>query len=137
MHQPVDGGGGGHGVLEDTVPLAEDQVAADQYALALIAFGEEGKQHLHLVTILLKIADVIEDDGGIAIKTAQVFFQAQVVFSPEQALHQLEGGGKEDPVAALDQGLADGAEQMGKTHDPANQRRGYSGPARQSVPRRG
>jgi hypothetical protein len=39
----TDGGGGGHRVLEEAVPLAEDEVTADQYALALIAFREEGK----------------------------------------------------------------------------------------------
>jgi hypothetical protein len=37
------------------------------HALALIAFREEGKQYLHLVTALLEIADVVEDDGGITI----------------------------------------------------------------------
>jgi hypothetical protein len=64
MHQPVDGSGGGHGVLEDTVPLAEDQVTADQYTFALVAFSEGGKQHLPLVAVLLEITDVIEDDRG-------------------------------------------------------------------------
>ena len=34
------------------------------------------------------------------------------MFSAEQALHQLESGGKEHPVAAFDKGLADGAEQV-------------------------
>jgi hypothetical protein len=37
------------------------------------------------------------------------------VFGREQALHQLEGGHKEGPVAALDEGMADCAEQMGFT----------------------
>jgi len=41
MHQPVDGRDGGHRVFEDAVPLAEDQVATDEHAFALIPFGEE------------------------------------------------------------------------------------------------
>jgi hypothetical protein len=56
--------------------LTEDEVTADQYALTLIAFREEGKQYLHLVTVLLEIADVIEDDDGIATEATQFFFQA-------------------------------------------------------------
>ena len=64
MHPPVDGRGGGHRVFEDTVPLAEDEVAADQYTFALVAFSEEGKQHFHLIAVLLEITDVIEDDRG-------------------------------------------------------------------------
>jgi hypothetical protein len=31
------------------------------------------------------------------------------------SLHQLEGGRKEDPVASFDEGIANGAEQMGFT----------------------
>ena len=122
MHQPVDGRGGGHRVLEDAVPLAEDEVAADQYAFALIAFSEEGKQYLDLIAVLLEIPDVIEDDHSIAVEAAQFFFQAQFLFGAEQALHQLERGGKEDPVAPFDEGLADGAEQMGLT--PSGQAKG-------------
>jgi hypothetical protein len=80
MHQPVDGRGGGHRVFEDAVPLAEDQVAADEHAFALIPFREEGKQYLHLIAVLLEVTDVIEDDCGIAIEAAQ-FFLYRYVFS--------------------------------------------------------
>jgi hypothetical protein len=45
----------------------------ESHAFALIAFREEGKQHLHLLAVLLEIPDVIEADGGIAIKAAQFF----------------------------------------------------------------
>ena len=42
-------------------------------------------------------------------------FQAQFLLGCEQPLHQFEDGHKEDPVAPFDEGLADGAEQMGFT----------------------
>lgn len=40
MDQPIDGGSRGHGILEDPIPLAEDEIAADQHAFAFIAFGK-------------------------------------------------------------------------------------------------
>jgi hypothetical protein len=64
MHQPVDGRGGGHKVFEDAVPLAETRLLLKSHTFALVAFSEEGKQHLHLLMVLLEITDVIEDDRG-------------------------------------------------------------------------
>ena len=40
-------------------------------------------------------------------------------------MHQFEGGHKEDPVAPLDESLADGAEQMGLTPAILNLEYGY------------
>jgi len=51
-----------HGVLEDPIPLAEDDIAGDDHAAALVAFGEGGEEHLHLVAALLHVSDVVEDD---------------------------------------------------------------------------
>jgi hypothetical protein len=48
VHQTVHGGHCRYGVVEDALPLAEDQVGADHPAAALIAFGEEGEEHFHL-----------------------------------------------------------------------------------------
>ena len=45
MHQPVYGRSSGHGVFEDLVPLAEDQVGGDHDTPALVALGEESKKH--------------------------------------------------------------------------------------------
>ena len=47
VHQPVDGG---HGVFEDLVPLAEDQVGGDDHGRLLVAVGEKGEEHLSNVS---------------------------------------------------------------------------------------
>jgi hypothetical protein len=56
MYQTVHGGHGRYGVLEDALPMAEDQVGADHHAAALIAFGEEGEEHFHFLAGLLHVA---------------------------------------------------------------------------------
>jgi len=65
VDQPVDGCGGGHGILENADPIAEDQVAGDEDALAFVPLGQEGEEHLHFVAALLDVADVVEDHGVI------------------------------------------------------------------------
>ena len=60
VDDPVDRGGGGHRVLEDLVPLGEHQVGGDRDAAPLVAFGEQGEQHLHLAAVVLYVADVVE-----------------------------------------------------------------------------
>jgi len=61
MDQAVDGGGRGHGVLEDLLPLAERQVARQHDAAALVAFSQQGEQHLHLLATLLDVAQVVDN----------------------------------------------------------------------------
>ena len=63
VNEAIDGGHGGHGILEDLVPLGEDQVRGDDNALLFVAFGQELEEDLHLLTGLLDVTDVIEDDG--------------------------------------------------------------------------
>ena len=46
MHEAIDGRRGGHGILEDAVPFAKDEVAGDDNAAALITLGEKRKQDL-------------------------------------------------------------------------------------------
>lgn len=63
MNEAVDGCHGGHGILEDLVPLGEDQVGGDDDALSFVALGQELEKDFHFLAGLLDIADVIEDDG--------------------------------------------------------------------------
>ena len=63
MDEPVDGGHGGHRVLEDPVPLAEDQVGGDHDGFLLVALGQEVEEDLHFVAGLLHVTDVVDDDG--------------------------------------------------------------------------
>ena len=43
VDEPVDRGCRRHGILEDAIPLTEDEIATDEYALALIALGQKSK----------------------------------------------------------------------------------------------
>ena len=68
MHEAVDGSHGGHLVFEDLVPLREDQIGTDHDGAALVAFGQEGEEHLHFLPVLLDVADVVEDDDLVAVQ---------------------------------------------------------------------
>ena len=41
MHHPVDGGCGCQRILENLIPLREDQIGGDDYAAAFVPFGTE------------------------------------------------------------------------------------------------
>ena len=71
MDEAVDRGGGRHGVLEDPVPLAEDEVARDQQRAALVALGEQREEDLGLLGALLDVAEVVEDQELEEIELAQ------------------------------------------------------------------
>jgi len=43
VDQAIDGGGRGHGILEDLLPFAERQVARQHHTTALVAFGQQGE----------------------------------------------------------------------------------------------
>ena len=108
VDQPVDGAGRGHGVFEDAVPIAEDQIAGDEDALAFVPLGQEGEEHLHFVAALLDVADVVEDHGMIDVERGEFAFEAQVALGGQQPLDERVGRGEQDSVAVLDKLVADG-----------------------------
>ena len=91
MHHTIDGRSGGHWILEDPVPLGEDQVAGDHDATALVALAEEGEEDLHFFAVLLDVPEVIEDDHVEAIEASQLLLQYQVPPRYEEALDELIG----------------------------------------------
>lgn len=68
LGEPVDGRHAGHGVLEDPVPLREDQVAGDQQAAPFVGIADELEEHLHLFAVVFDIAQLVDHDGGVAIQ---------------------------------------------------------------------
>ena len=66
MHQPVDSCRGGHRVFKNDLPLGKGQIAGDHDAAPFVAFGQQGKEHLHLFPGLLHITDVVQDESFIA-----------------------------------------------------------------------
>src|SRR5215510_6575646 len=112
VNEPVDRGGSGHWVLEDPVPLAEHEVAGDDHGAALVALGEEREQHLHLVAVLLDVADVVEDHGVEAIEHRELVLETQLALGDEQALDECVGRDEQHAIPALDQLVADRAHQV-------------------------
>ena len=91
------------------IPIAEDQVAGDEDALAFVPLGQEGEKHFHFIAALLDVADVVEDHGVIDVERGQFSFQAKVALGGQQPLDKREGRREQDPVAAPDEFVADGS----------------------------
>ena len=51
------------------------RVARDDHAPALVTLGQEGEEHLHLLPVLLHIANVAEHDDGVAVQLLERRFQ--------------------------------------------------------------
>ena len=101
VHDAVDGACGGHRIFEDPVPLAEDEVAGDDHAPPLVALGEEGEEHLHLLAALLHVTDVVEDHRVVAVERRQLLLEPEIALRDEEPLHERVGRGEEHAMAAL------------------------------------
>jgi hypothetical protein len=86
VDESVDGGRCRHGVLEDAIPLREDEVARDDHAAPFVALGEEGEEDLHLIAVLLHVADVVDNDGVILRQPFEGAGQFQVPLGHQQLL---------------------------------------------------
>ena len=113
MDQAVDGGCGCHGVFEDALPLAEGQVARQQDAASFIALGEEREQDFHFISVVLDVADVVDDERVVACQAFEEPLEAQVLFGPQELLDQQAAGREIHAPAALNQFMADGTQQVG------------------------
>jgi hypothetical protein len=101
MNDPVNSSRRGQGILEDLIPLGENQIGGNDHTTSFVPFGQKGKEHLHFLPVLLNIAKIIEDNH---LKTVQPFelpLQFIIPFGPEQTINQLEGGTEQNPIASL------------------------------------
>jgi len=112
MHHPVHGGHGGHGVLEDLSPVGEHQVGGDDHAAPLVAVGQQGEEHLHLLPVVLDVADVVQDQRGEGVELGQLLRQPEVALGRQQALHQRGGRGPEHRVIQGDEGGPEGGDHV-------------------------
>lgn len=108
MDDAIDGGSGGHGILEDPIPFAEDEIAGDQEGPTLIPLGHHGEEDLGLVGALLDVADVVEDEQVEDVEPAEGAGQREVAFGRQQVLDDLVGGREENRVSAVDECMPDG-----------------------------
>jgi len=64
MDDAIYGRHRGHRIFEDLVPFAEHEIRRNNHGSGFIALGQEREEHFHLITVVLHIADVIENDAG-------------------------------------------------------------------------
>ena len=50
-----------HGVLEDTLPFGKGQITGNHQAPSFIAFSQEDKEDLHLLSVLFNVTDVVDN----------------------------------------------------------------------------
>ena len=81
MNQSIDGCRGGHRVLEDLLPIRENQVAGEQNASLFVSMGEQSKENLHFLAALLYIAKIIYEQCLEPTQSLQLFFQQEFGFS--------------------------------------------------------
>ena len=93
VDQAVDSGHGRHRVLEDLIPLGEDQVGGDNDGLLLVALGEEMEKDLHLLGRLLDVADVVDDYGVETLEPGDGLRKLQVALGDQKLGDQSERPG--------------------------------------------
>ena len=87
------------GLLKMRTQSLKTRLVDDPHAAPLVALGQHGEEHLHLVLVVLHVADVVEDEEGVAVELRQRLGQAQVALGRQQALHQRGGRGPQHRVA--------------------------------------
>ena len=89
VNQPIHCRHRRHRILENLVPLGEDQITADHEAPALIPFSKEGEENLHLLSGLLNVAQIIKDNNGVTVEFLEHCLQLQSRFGLQELLHHL------------------------------------------------
>jgi len=112
VDEAIDGGRGGHRVLEDAVPLAEHEVAGDDERAAFVALGHEGEQDLGLVGRLLDVAQIVEDDDLVRIEATKRPGQVEVTAGGQELLDELVGREEQDADTGGDERVAERACQV-------------------------
>ena len=100
MDQAIDSGCRDHGILEDRFPLGKRKIRRDQHVASLITFGQEGKENVHFVPVLVDIADIVDDQSSVAGEPFQHPGQLEVPLGQKQLLDE-QPAGREEDLAAL------------------------------------
>jgi hypothetical protein len=62
IYQPVNGSNGAHRFFNDLLSFRKRQIAGNHQTTTFVAIGHQYKEHLHLLTALLHVSNVIDDD---------------------------------------------------------------------------
>jgi hypothetical protein len=112
VNNAVNGGSSGQGVFEDLIPLRENEIGSDDDTAAFISFGEQGEEHLHLITGLLDVADVIEDQNLKAVEAAKLLLEKQITFRAQEIIDETEGGREEHAASGVNELMSNGSSKM-------------------------
>src|SRR5579859_1679647 len=93
--------------FEDPVPVRKNEVSRDGDAPTLVAFREEGEEHLHLIAVVLDVADVVQKDALVAVQLGQHGWQAEVALGRQQFLNERGGWRPQHRMPLQDQLVAD------------------------------
>ena len=85
-------------------------------ASALVAFGQQREQHVHLGALLLHVADVVEAQAIEAVQAPQLAGQAQVALGGQQPLDERLHGREEHQGALAHQFVADRGHRVRLAH---------------------
>src|SRR5919198_243869 len=103
VNEAVDGRGSRERILEDPLPLTEHEIARDQDRTPLVAFGEQGEEHLRLLGALADVAEVVQDNQGEGVELVEEPGEDEITLGGEELLDELVGAGEADGVARLDE----------------------------------
>ena len=113
VDETVDGGDRHRLIREDPIPGAEWDVGGDGEAAVLVPTSDQLEDDAGFRLILLGVSDVVEDDEVEAVEPGEGLLESQVTPGGLQPLHEVCGAGVEDAASGLDEGVGDGAEEVG------------------------
>src|SRR4026209_2885820 len=70
VDEPVDEGGGDHGVAEDLAPLLEAAVRVGDDRAAFVAAGDEREEQVRGLALQGEVADLVDDEEMVALEPA-------------------------------------------------------------------
>ena len=112
MHQAVNGGRGGHRILEDRFPFRKSEIAGQHHRAAFVALGQEWEEHLHLLATLLDVTDVVDHQGLEGGESLENPAELQIAFGNQQFLDQQTAGTEMDFASVAHQFLGNGGQEM-------------------------
>ena len=110
VHQTVNRCRRGHRVLEDLFPVGEDQVRCDQDAATFVPVGEQSEEHLHFVTAVLNVTDVIDDESVELVESLEFLLQPELGLGPQESLDQQRTWSEVDSPTLQDEFMTEGTE---------------------------
>jgi hypothetical protein len=101
VDEPVDEGGGHHGVAEDLAPLLEAAVGGDGDRAALVAAGDEREEEVGRGSLERQVADLVDDEQVVALEAPELRLKLVAVLRALEPRDSLLRRGEGHPVALL------------------------------------